>query len=107
MGASISSKEQPVVLINGCSEGGIGNCLARAFANQNCIVIATSRIKIQDKFFVQELDVINEESINKVVNFAIEKFGRIHILVNNASIHCVGPLVEIPLSGIENNFNTN
>ncbi|KAI3842336.1 hypothetical protein MKW98_026126 [Papaver atlanticum] len=116
MGASISSKEQPVVLITGCSEGGIGNCLARAFANQNCIVIATSRSlssmrdlqgEDQDKFFLQELDVVNEESINKVVNFAIEKFGKIDILVNNAGIHCVGPLVEIPLSSIENTFNTN
>ncbi|XP_026386432.1 NADPH-dependent 1-acyldihydroxyacetone phosphate reductase-like [Papaver somniferum] len=116
MGASISSKEQPVVLITGCSEGGIGNCLARAFANQNCIVIATSRSlssmrdlqgEDQGKFFLQELDVDDEESINKVVNFAIEKFSRIDILVNNAGIHCVGPLVGIPLSAIENTFNTN
>ena len=42
-------------------------------------------------------DVADEESIEALVRSALEEFGRIDVLVNNAGIMAPGPLVDVSL----------
>lgn len=103
-----------MAIITGCSSGGIGHALALEFAARDCQVVATARslasmsdLQSDARFFLQELDVTSDESVRRALSVVIEKFGRVDIVVNNAGMLCVGPLAEVPLSSIEQTFNTN
>ncbi|XP_073059044.1 short-chain dehydrogenase ptmH [Primulina eburnea] len=110
----MGSCEKQVAIITGCSSGGIGHALALEFAARYCQVVATARslasmsdLQSDPRFFLQELDVTSDESVRRALSAVIEKFGRVDIVVNNAGMLCVGPLAEVPLSSIEQTFNTN
>jgi short-subunit dehydrogenase len=53
------------------------------------------------------LDVRNTESIHLAVTKIIAVSGRLDIVINNAGVGITGPLEEIPMTEIKNNFETN
>jgi 1-acylglycerone phosphate reductase len=81
------------VLITGCSAGGIGEALARAFHKQGLKVIATARDPTKAKplqdlgITVFALDVTSEASIAAAVKAVDNEVnGVVDILVNNAGV---------------------
>lgn len=81
---------QKTVLITGCSSG-FGNLTAKVFARNNWNVVATMRspdrdddLRHLDGVLVTALDVTDPRSIARAVGEAIERFGSIDVLVNNA-----------------------
>ena len=106
------NSDAPVVLISGCSTG-IGRALAVEFAARNWRVFATARKQttVNDlksmNMETAALDVTDEKSITACVNYVILKTGRIDMLVNNAGLLLIGPLVELENSELRRQFETN
>ncbi|KAF9056580.1 oxidoreductase [Panaeolus papilionaceus] len=102
-----------VVLVTGCSTGGIGYALCEEFARQGCKVYASSRRTETIADFADSnieklsLDVTSDESVQKALAEIVEKEGKIDIVVNNAGVIAAGPLVEQAIDDVKQVFETN
>ncbi|PXY46293.1 SDR family oxidoreductase [Flavobacterium hydrophilum] len=98
-----------VVLITGGSSG-IGKSIGEFLHQKGFVVYGTSRNpeKVLNSVFpLVALDVRNAESIKTAVAKIIETSGRLDVVINNAGVGITGPLEEIPMEEIKNNFETN
>lgn len=101
-----------VVLISGCSSG-IGLALAKEFAGQGYRVCATALEPREieglraENVEVFALDVTDRQSIAACVKAAAAKWGRIDLLVNNAGYGLFGPVIELSLADVREQFETN
>ena len=103
--------EGRVSLVTG-STSGIGLGIARAFAAAGSAVvlngfgkseeIAETQARIVSEFGVKvhysPADMSKAESIADMIAMALEAFGRLDVLVNNAGIQHVAPLEQFPLA---------
>ena len=98
-----------VVLITGGSSG-IGKAIGDFLFHKGFTVYGTSRNpeKVSNSLFpLIALDVRNADSIHSAVATLVETTGRLDIVINNAGVGITGPLEEIPMEEIKNNFETN
>lgn len=93
------------VFITGASSG-IGKATARHFAAQGWNVGATMRSPedgddlVSESVLVTRLDLLDSDSIHSAVSEAVERFGAIDVLVNNAGYGAYGPLEATPMSAL-------
>ena len=104
-----------VWLITGTSQG-FGLELVRAALKRGDSVIATSRHpqkvteafkEAPDRLSAVAMDLGDAEQIQKVVNDAIARFGRIDVLINNAGHGIVGAVEEASDDDVKKVFETN
>ena len=102
-----------VVLITGASTG-IGNETAKLFQTNNWKVAATMRSpeKAEDLRRIVDvecikLDVTDQDSVRLGIRTALDKFGHIDAVVNNAGFAVVGPFEAASDEQIEQEFQTN
>jgi NAD(P)-dependent dehydrogenase (short-subunit alcohol dehydrogenase family) len=79
----------PVAIITG-AERGIGAGLATAFRRTGYAVVATSRsmpAADESDLLTVQGDITDAETSRRVVDQALERFGRIDTLVNNAGVY--------------------
>jgi NAD(P)-dependent dehydrogenase (short-subunit alcohol dehydrogenase family) len=107
-----------VVLITGCSSG-FGLETAVGFAQRGDDVIATMRDparaghlqqrtqSLPGKLAIERLDVTDQASIDAAIGAALERFGYIDVLVNNAGVGWMGRLQEMPEDKVEELVATN
>lgn len=98
-----------VVLITGGSSG-IGKAIGDFLFHKGFTVYGTSRNpeKVSNSLFpLIALDVREAASIQSAVATIIQEAGRLDIVINNAGVGITGPLEEIPMEEIKNNFETN
>ncbi len=102
--------ERKVVLITGGSSG-IGEATGKYLSSQGYYVYGTTRNLNKNgdsaHFELLELDVREQESIDRAVQYIVDKHGRLDVLVNNAGVGITGPLEETPIEEINKAFDTN
>src|SRR5258706_5549196 len=103
------STEQKVAVVAGASEG-IGAVILQAFRDRNYRVVATSRsikpASDTDIVTVQG-DVGAADTAERVFKTALEKFGRIDTLVNNAGMFMAKPFTLYSPDDYSNHMSSN
>lgn len=95
--------DKKVVVITGASSG-LGEATALNLANKGAILVLSARRKDRlDKLAAQivasggqaiavEADVTSKEDVQRVIDKAMEVFGRVDVMVNNAGLMSIAPL---------------
>jgi NAD(P)-dependent dehydrogenase (short-subunit alcohol dehydrogenase family) len=94
------SNEEKVAIITGASQG-IGAGLTKAYRERGYAVIATARSigPSEDSGIVAvEGDIADPDTAQRIVEEAIERFGRIDTLINNAGIYIGKPFTDYTLA---------
>ena len=100
------------VLITGCSSG-IGRATALAFAEEGWTVYATARDPADIESLADagcetaELDVTEQDDIDRVVDRILDEQGVISCLVNNAGYGQFGPVEDVPMAQVEQQYEVN
>lgn len=100
------------VLITGCSSG-IGRETAHAFLEDGWEVYATARNPADVEALgeaganIASLDVTDEDDVERVVERIVDEEGRVDCLVNNAGYAQLGPVEDVPVESVEDQFEVN
>ncbi len=96
-----------VAIVTGASTG-IGAAVARLFVELGASVVAMARQEARLSRMAEDLpdgrvalvpgDVARETDVDRLVAVALERHGRLDIVVSNAGIHRTGPFVEMSLT---------
>lgn len=103
------------ILITGCSDGGIGAALALVLAKRGHHVFATSRnvdtipdtLKSSANVTVLPLDVADSASVIAAARTVTESGRGLDVLVNNASVGYVRPVLDIDITSAQRLFDVN
>ena len=101
---NITALDGTVALVTGAS-GGIGDATARRLAEHGASVVVVARRKDRLDTLVAEIeaaggtasaveaDITDRDQADRAVQSAVDRFGRLDILINNAGLMLLGPVV--------------
>lgn len=105
-----------MVLITGCSEGGLGAALAKGFQKQGYHVFATLRNPAKagslaegnENIEILNLDTTSRESVDACFEAVKKKTGgTLDVLVNNAGSGSTMPLLHCPIAQAKETYDVN
>jgi len=104
---------QNTIFITGASSG-LGKETALLFQRKGWNVVATMRSPEKETAWTElpnvlltRLDVTDQDSISHAVSKAIERFGKIDVLVNNAGYGLIGVFESATAGQIQNQYDVN
>lgn len=101
-----------VAIVTGAA-GGIGSWLSAGFAKAGASVVVTDRDEVGTTAVADALstaglaaaplvvDLEDDDSASRIVDFAVEQFGQLDVLVNNAGINRRIPMLEVTTELLE------
>jgi 3-oxoacyl-[acyl-carrier protein] reductase len=112
-----------VVIVTGAARG-IGEAIARAFGSAGCSVLIADRMRRADgrqraeglaekiqkmggRAFAMRVDVSDRSQVENMFKVAVEKWGRVDILVNNAAVMKGRSLLDMDESNIQEHVDVN
>lgn len=103
-----------VVILTGAGSG-IGRATAVAFANAGGKVLGVGRraealagtAKLHTSIDTLKVDICADGAADEIVRHAVNRWGRVDVVVNNAGILAMMPLGEVTAEGINRVFATN
>ncbi|PWL39977.1 glucose dehydrogenase [Flagellimonas aquimarina] len=109
--------KEKTIIVTGASTG-IGNAIVKLFIEKGSNVIMNSSNKERLEKAYKELgepsnvipvvgDIANRETGRELVRVALENFGRIDVLINNAGIFAPKPFSEVEEEDLDRFFNIN
>ncbi len=107
--------EGTVALVTGASSG-IGEATARKLAELGAAVSLVARRKerleklaaeISSRTLVLETDVTNREQAFAAVERTVNELGRLDVVINNAGVMLLGPIVDAPIEEWERMVHLN
>src|SRR5215475_8067243 len=108
-------KQNKIWIITGAARG-FGQQISKAVLATGDVVVATVRTQPEDlkaqlgnhpNLHVAILDITNEDQARNVAAEAVEKFGRIDVLVNNAGSGLLSAVEEANDEEVKRNYETN
>jgi NAD(P)-dependent dehydrogenase (short-subunit alcohol dehydrogenase family) len=111
-GAFVVVDMTKTALITGCSSG-IGRATAVDFLRREWTVYATARDTDDVADLAEagcetaELDVTSDADVERVVDRVLSEAGRIDCLVNNAGYAQYGPMEDVPVDALHDQFDVN
>ncbi|RNM04264.1 oxidoreductase [Dickeya undicola] len=102
--------KQKVVVVTGVSSG-IGRAVAQKFASQGCVVFGTVRnintANALPGVELIEMDVRDDDTVQRGFQSIVERAQRIDVLINNAGTSLVGAVEETSTAEAAALFDTN
>jgi 3alpha(or 20beta)-hydroxysteroid dehydrogenase len=104
-----------VALVTGAARGQ-GEAEARLFVNEGAQVVVADLLDEQGEALAKELgdaarfvhlDVGDERAWPEVLAFALDAYGRLDVLVNNAAVHHIVKIEDETVAGFEKMFRVN
>ncbi len=106
-------EKSKIVLVTGAAHG-IGQAITEYLSQKGDFVIATdfdseglAKYNSKDKIHAIEMDVTNQDSIQKAVSEVEKLAGGIDCIVNNAGLFIGGPIVEVDFKDFLKLFDVN
>ncbi len=111
------SAQRKTAIVTGASSG-IGFAIARALLGAGWNVVgnartrqrldeAVARLPDADRFHAVAGDITEQATARELVASAVQRFGQVDLLVNNAGIFLVKPFIEFTAEDIEQQVATN